>query len=195
MNLRGVLRFFALVGVYLVVAIPFKSMNVIPGFTDIRPVMALGPIYAVFFGPVGCLASAFGNLAADAFDDAIRWTSIAGFASNFLGPLLVWFFWTRVSRTPFSLRTPRDLLRQCLVLVAMALLETAIVAPAVALVYPDVHATLFARAVFGNTAAFPIVLGIPLSILLQEEFGFRPCGPRNQPTPTPSPPCQNRQSS
>ena len=116
MSRRDLLRFAALVAVYLVVALPFKAMNLIPGFTDIRPVMALGPVYAVFFGPLGCLASGVGNLLADAADDAIRWTSIAGFASNVLGPLLVWWFWTRVSRTPFSLRTARDMLRQCLLL-------------------------------------------------------------------------------
>lgn len=177
MTRRALLRLAGLVAVYLVVALPFKAMNVIPGFTDIRPVQAIGPLYGVFFGPLGCLACACGNLVADIADDALRWTSIAGFASNFLGPLFVWWFWTRVSRTPFSLRSPRDLLRHTLVLVASALIETAIVAPAVALVYPEVDIALFARAVFGNTASFPIVLGIPLSILLQEEFGFAPYGP------------------
>ena len=183
MSRRDLLRFAALVAVYLVVALPFKAMNLIPGFTDVRPVMALGPVYAVFFGPAGCLACGVGNLFADAADDAIRWTSIAGFASNVLGPLLVWWFWTRVSRTPFSLRTPRDLLRHSLLLVAMSALETAIVAPAVALVYPEVDAVFLAWAVFGNTAGFPILLGIPLSILLQEEFGFAPAG---APAGTPS---------
>lgn len=173
MTMRTFLRFVGLVAVYLVVAVPFKAMNLIPGFTDVRPVMALGPVYAVFFGPVGCLASGVGNLIADAVDDAIRWTSIAGFASNFLGPLLVWWFWARFSRTPFSLRTPRDLLRHCLVLVVMAALEAAIVVPAVALVYPEIDTVFLAKAVFGNTAGFPIVFGIPLAILLQEEFGFK----------------------
>ncbi len=177
MTMRSLRRFVGLLAVYLVVAIPFKAMNLIPGFTDIRPVQALGPIYGVFFGPLGCLASACGNLAGDAIDDALRWTSIAGFAANFLGPLLVWLFWTRISRTPFSLRTGRDLLRHCLVLVAMAALEDAIIAPAVALVYPDVDVAFFAAAVFGNTAGFPILLGIPLSILLQEEMGLEPAGP------------------
>ena len=60
----------------------------------------------------------------------------------------------------------------------MSALETAIVAPAVALVYPDVDATFLAWAVFGNTAGFPIVLGIPLAILMQEEFGLVPHDPR-----------------
>ena len=98
--------------------------------------------------------------------------------SNLLGPLLVWLFWTRVSRTPFSLRSPRDILRHSLLLVAMSALETAIVAPAVALVYPEVDAELLAWTVFGNTAGFPIVLGIPLAMVLQEEFGFVPSDPR-----------------
>ena len=186
MTRRALLRLAGLVAVYLVVALPFKAMNVIPGFTDIRPVMALGPIYGVFFGPLGCLASACGNLVADAADDALRWTSIAGFASNLLGPLLVWLFWTRVSRTPFSLRSPRDLLRHSLVLVAMSAVETAIVAPAVALVYPEVDAALLAWTVFGNTGGFPIVLGIPLSILLQEEFGFLPSDRRLAAPPRPT---------
>ena len=176
MKRRPLLRFAGLLAAYLIVAVPFKAMNLIPGFTDVRPVMALGPVYGIFFGPVGCLACGFGNLLADAVDHAIRWTSIAGFASNALGPLLVWWFWTRVSRTPFSLRTPRDLLRHCLLLVAMGAFETAIVAPAVAIVYPEVDSVFLAWAVFGNTAGFPIFLGIPLSILLQEEFGFEPCG-------------------
>ena len=121
---------------------------------------------------------------------ASRGTSIAGFASNVLGPLFVWWFWTRVSRTPFSLRTPRDLLRQCLLLVVMAAFETAIVVPAVELVYPEVDAVFLALAVFGNTAGFPIVLGIPLAILLQEEFGFEPAG-RLKAAPFPS--CPFRQ--
>ena len=178
MSRRDVLRFLALLASYVVVAVPFKAMNLIPGFTDIRPVMALGPVYGIFFGPLGCLACGFGNLLADAVDDAIRWTSIAGFASNFLGPLFVWWFWTRRSRTPFSLRTPRDLLRHGLLLVAMGGIEMAIVVPAVVMVYPEVDARFFAWAVFGNTAGFPIVLGIPFSILLQEEFGFLPAGRR-----------------
>ena len=178
MTMRNLCRFAGLLAVYLIVAIPFKVMNLIPGFTDVRPVQALGPIYGIFFGPLGCLACACGNLVADAIDGALRWTSIAGFASNFIGPLLVWLYWTRVSRTPFSLRTARDLLIYILVIVVMAAVEDAIVAPSVALVYPDVDVSFFAWVVFGNTVGFPIILGIPLAILLQEEMGLKPKDPR-----------------
>ena len=178
MKRSRILCFADLLAVYLVVAIPFKAMNLIPGFTDIRPVQALGPVYGIFFGPLGCLASAVGNLAADLVDDELRWSSIAGFAANFLGPWLVWLFWTRLSRKPFSLRTPRELLAYVLAILAMAAVEDAIIAPAVALVYPDVNLRFFVAAVFANTAGFPIVLGIPLSIMLQEEIGLQPADRR-----------------
>ena len=45
-------------------------------------------------------------------------------------------------------------------------------------VYPEVDAAFFTRVVFGNTAVFPIVFGMPLTILMQEEFGFVPCDRR-----------------
>lgn len=182
MNRRAaaVLRFSALVGIYLVVAVPFRAMALITGFTDVRPVTALAPVYAVFYGPLGCLAVGIGNLATDAVSGYLRWTSIAGCLGNFLGPLAVWFFWTRLSRAPFALRTCRDLFRHVLAVTAMALVETVVIAPAVAIVYPDVDAAYFALTVFLNTTAFPVVLGIPLAILLQEELGFAPLPPRRQ---------------
>ncbi|MBQ1303259.1 MAG: hypothetical protein IIY29_07970 [Firmicutes bacterium] len=43
-----------------------------------------------------------------------------------------------------------------------------------ALIYPEVDAGLFALSVIVNNTAFPIVFGIPIMILLQEELGFRP---------------------
>ena len=40
--------------------------------------------------------------------------------------------------------------------------------------YPEVSAKLFACIVLGNSTVFPIALGIPLAIILQEELGFSP---------------------
>lgn len=174
MKQRPLLRFGALVAVYLVVSLPFKAMSLVPGFTDVRPVTALEPVYGVFFGPAGSLAFAVGNLIADIADDALRWSCIAGFAANFLAPLLSWWFWTHFSRTPFSLRSARDLLRQTLVLVVSGAMQSAIITPAVALVYPEVDIAFFGWSVLANSTAFPIFFGIPLAILLHEELGFRP---------------------
>ena len=172
---RSVLKFILLVFIYLVFAIPFRSMNLIPGFTDVRPVTTVGAIYAIFIGPLGCMASACGNLIADIIDNALHWSCFAGFAANFLGPCLIWYLWRKYGKLPFALRTMRELLFHSAVIIISALLETAIISPAVSTAYPEVNILFFSLTVFCNTAIFPIVIGIPVAILLQEELGFAPC--------------------
>ena len=55
----------------------------------------------------------------------------------------------------------------CLICVTMC-------SPAVAYAYPDVNAKMFACIVLGNSTIFPIVFGIPMAIILQEELGYSP---------------------
>ena len=173
-GLRTAGLFFALVLVYLILAVPFRVMVVIPGFTEIRPVQLLKPVYGIFFGIPGCLAFAVGNLIGDLLSDSLKWSSIAGFAANFVGPFVFWLFWRRFSKMPFFLRTGKDLLKLLAVTVVSAALEALLITPTVMLAYTDVNAVLFAETVFLNGTVFPLLLGIPLMILMQEEFGFQP---------------------
>lgn len=173
-GLKTCLTFLALVVVYLVMFIPFKVMVVIPGFTEIRPVLLLKPVFGIFFGVPGCLAFAVGNFIGDLIGDSLKWSSIAGFAANFAGPFVFWLFWSRLSRTPFSLRDGKALLKQLAVTVVSAVLEALMITPMVMLAYSDVDGLLFALTVFLNGTVFPLLLGVPLMILMQEEFGFRP---------------------
>ena len=167
-------HFLLLLFVYLVFALPFKAMTLIPGFSDVRPVNALFPIYGIFFGPMGCIVFALGNLIGDIFDDALRWSSLAGFSANFFGPFFTWSIWQTFGRHPFALRTIPDILFHTFVIVFVAIIETAIITPSVAYAYPDVYAKLFALSVFLNTSIFPLVFGIPFAIIMQEELGFKP---------------------
>ncbi|MBR0458548.1 MAG: metallophosphoesterase [Victivallales bacterium] len=173
--IRRISFFFFLVFLFLMVALPFKVMTLIPGFTDVRPVAALGPIYAIFYGPIGCFALACGNVLADIMDDALRWSSFAGFAANFLAPMAIWYGWKHYVKRPFSLRTISDLLFFTVLILFSAALGSAIITPAVAIAYPEVDATLLAWSIFVNNAVFPLVLGVPAMMLMQEEFGFVPC--------------------
>lgn len=167
---KTVLLFF----VYFLIAVPFKVMEIIPGFTDIRPVTMLGPIYAVFFGIPGCIIMAVGNLVMDIISNSLRWSSIAGFVANFAGPFLFYLFWICLSKMPFSLKTGSSILKHIGVIILSAVLETVIITPAVVLIYPVVDARLFALSVLLNDTLFPVVFGIPAMILLQEELGFDP---------------------
>lgn len=173
-SVRFCLIICVLILVYLIIAIPFKVMSVIPGFTDIRPVMLLKPVYGIFFGIPGCIAFAIGNLIGDIISDSLRWSSIAGFAANFLGPFVFYVFWTRISKTPFSLRTGKSILKQLAVIVVSSVIEALIITPAVKLIYPEIDMLLLFITIFLNGAAFPLMLGIPLMILMQEELGFKP---------------------
>ena len=173
--LRGLAQFAVLLLIYIVLAIPFKVLMIIPGFTDVRPVVILQAIFGIFFGGPGALAYAVGNLIGDIASDSLRWSSIAGFVANFLGPYLIHVYAARIRHGEFSLRTRKNLVLFVLVIIVVAIMEAVIITPAVALIYPDVDAVLFAWTVIGNTIGFPLLLGIPIIILMQDELGFRPC--------------------
>jgi energy-coupling factor transport system substrate-specific component len=156
-------------------------MSVIPGFTDIRPVGLLQPVYGIFFGIPGCVAFAVGNLIGDIVSDSLRWSSIAGFAANFMGPFLYYLLLCRLAKEPFSLRGGKSLLKMTAVTAASAIAQAAMITPMVKLVYPEVSGTVFATSVLLNDSVFPLMLGIPLIILMQEELGFRPQANRIRP--------------
>lgn len=171
---KNVLLTSVLLVVFLIVAIPFKVMSVIPGFTDIRPVSLLQPVFGVFFGIPGCMAFAIGNLIGDIVSDSLRWSSIAGFAANFAGPFLFYLFGCIITKEPFSLRSGKSMLKLIAVTAASAITQAVLITPAVVLIYPEVSGWLFAATVTLNGTIFPIALGIPLMILMQEELGFIP---------------------
>ena len=174
---RQAVMFAILLVVYLVIALPFKALSVIPGFTDVRPVYMLQPVYGIFFGIPGCLACAVGNLVGDIASDSLRWSSIAGFVGNFAYPFLMYLFWTKLRKEPFALRRGRTMSLFTATAVACTLVQALIITPAVAFHYPDVDAVLFFLSVLANGSLFPIGFAIPFIILLQEELGFSPLSP------------------
>ena len=162
-----------LVFMYLLVAVPFKVMEVIPGFTDIRPVTLLGPVYALFYGLPGCVIFAVMNLVMDAVSGQLMWSSIAGLIANFTGPFLILLYWKKVASVRPDLRSLGNVFHYSLILILAAVLEAVIITPSVALIYPDVSWPVFFISVVINTAVFPVFFGIPLMILMQEELGFK----------------------
>lgn len=175
---RKTLLFLALLAVYLIIALPFKVLAVIPGFTDIRPVNMLIPAYGIFFGIPGCLAFAFGNVIGDIASGSLRISSIAGFIANFLYPYMLYVIWTKIRKEPFHLRTVPMLLGFTASLIAGSIVSTAIITPTVGYFYQDVNLAVFALSVLANTFLFPFGFAIPFIVLIQEELGFKPLGPR-----------------
>ena len=183
---RRVLLFVMLLIAYLVLALPFKVLALIPGFTDVRPVCMLMPMYGIFFGIPGCIAFAVGNLITDIVSDSLRWSSIAGFVANFVYPYLLYVFWNKIRTKPFYLRTSKDLALFAFTVFVSAAVLTAIITPAVGFYYPEVDLGLFAFSVIVNNTLFPVVLAAPFIILVQEELGFKPLGYRLVAEPRPA---------
>jgi energy-coupling factor transport system substrate-specific component len=69
--------------VYAAVMIPFKIATIIPGFTEIRPAVAIPIVFGLFFGPAGAWGAAMGNLIGDVFGGMLTIISIFGFLGNF----------------------------------------------------------------------------------------------------------------
>ena len=175
---RKTMLFFALLVVYLIIAIPFKVLVIIPGFTDIRPVNILIPVYGIFFGIPGCLAFAFGNLIGDIVSDSLRISSIAGFVANFLYPFMLYLIWTKIRKKPFHLRTWPIIFGMAGSLLAGSIMMTIVITPTVAYFYQEVDIVIFAISVFANTFFYPFCFAIPFIMLIQEELGYKPLGPR-----------------
>ena len=171
---KKALMILALFVIYFIFSIPFKALDIMPGFTDIRPVTVLHPIYGIFFGIPGCAVLGIGNLISDVIGGSLRISSAAGAAANFIGPLLFYVFWSKISKTSFCLRTWKDILKFAGTVIVVAVTEMLIITPFVAYFYPGTDYMRFAVIVLCNTAIFPIALGVPLTVLIQEEFGFRP---------------------
>ncbi|MBR1483115.1 MAG: hypothetical protein IJ598_09145, partial [Ruminococcus sp.] len=64
------------------------------------------------------------------------------------------------------------------VIVISSVTEAVVITPAVKLIYPDIDFLLLAFTIFLNGTVFPLLLGIPLMILMQEELGFKPLTPK-----------------
>jgi energy-coupling factor transport system substrate-specific component len=69
--------------VYAAVMIPFKIATIVPGFTEIRPAVAIPIVFGLFFGPAGAWGAAMGNLIGDIFGGMLTIISVFGFVGNF----------------------------------------------------------------------------------------------------------------
>ena len=118
----------------------------------------------------------------DIASNSLRWSSIAGFVGNFVYPYLMYLFWTKLRKKPFNLRRGRTIGLFVVTIIVCTLVKALMISSAVAFHYPDVDVVLFFASVLLNDALFPIGFAIPFIIMLQEELGFKPLGPKSPTT-------------
>jgi energy-coupling factor transport system substrate-specific component len=98
--------------IYAAVLIPFKPIPLIPGFTELRPALALPPTFSLLFGPAAAWGIAIGNLIGDLMGGTFSPGSAFGFVGNFLLGLVPYALWRRLGPfhrgEPPTMRVPRQ---------------------------------------------------------------------------------------
>ncbi|HWR98376.1 MAG TPA: QueT transporter family protein [Candidatus Methanoperedens sp.] len=94
-NTRMVVLAALTAALYAALLIPFKPIPIIPGFTELRPAVAVPLVFGYLFGPAGAWGSGLGNVIGDFFGGTLSLGSLFGFVGNFLFAL-----------TPYKLLAP-----------------------------------------------------------------------------------------
>lgn len=169
---------FSLSVIFILLAVPFKVMNLLPGFTEIRPVDSLNMLYGLMFGIYGALACALGNLVADILGGTFMISSWAGFASNFIGTYIAYIIWYGIAKKQPHINNIKQVIIFILDSVIVAVIIAIIVALGVWISYDNIEGfTIFAQ-VFLNTVFFSVVLAMPMIIVLNVEYGIKGIVPK-----------------
>ena len=83
-NTRMVVLAALTAALYAALLNPFKPIPIIPGFTELRPAVAVPLVLGYLFGPAGAWGSGLGNVIGDFFGGTFGIGSLFGFFGNFL---------------------------------------------------------------------------------------------------------------
>lgn len=165
-------------GIFVLLAIPFKVMNLVPGFTEIRPVDSLNMLFGLMFGVYGALACAFGNLIADILGGTFMISSWAGFVSNFIGTYAAYVLWYGIAKKRPQINNVKQVMIFIFVSVIVAVIIAVIVAWGVGISYNDIDESSIFIQVFLNTVVFSVVLAMPMIIVLNVSYGIKGIVPK-----------------
>lgn len=155
--------------IFIGMAIPFKVMVLIEGFTEVRPVNAVPVVVGLLFGPIGAWGCAIGNLIADLFGTFSASSSL-GFIGNFIAAYLPYKMW-RLFEKKEELPNVKNSINLCkfIIVSAIAAFATAvIIAYGIYLIFGPWIPQLF-WIVICNDFGFSIIIGLPIFIVLTSE--------------------------
>lgn len=97
-DVRMVVLTATVAAVFAAVLIPFKAVQILPGFVSIRPAEGLTVPFGLLFGPAGAWGLAIGNLIGDIFGGTLNPGSAFGFVANFCHGFLAYKLWGNLGR-------------------------------------------------------------------------------------------------
>lgn len=172
-SIGGKIIFIAVLSiVFVLVAVPFKVLNIIPGFTEIRPVNCLNMLFGIMFGVYGALGCAIGNLIADILGGTLAISSWAGFVSNFLGTYLAYLLWYAIVNEKPSINNFKQVIAFIFISAFIGIVIAGVVTFGVKLSYDEIDGFFLFMHIFLNTVGFSVILGMPLTIMLDSAYGI-----------------------
>ena len=151
--------------VFIGMAVPFKVMVLVEGFTEVRPVNAVPVVVGLLFGPIGAWGCAIGNVIADLFG-TFSWASILGFIGNFIAAYIPYKLWHILKKGEAPNVKSFKNIGIYILISAVGTLATGIII-ACGL---DVFFGFWSRELFTiiclNDFLFPLLLGLPVLIVL-----------------------------
>jgi energy-coupling factor transport system substrate-specific component len=150
---------------FIGMAIPFKVMVLVEGFTEVRPVNAVPVVAGLIFGPAGAWGCAFGNIISDLFG-TFSYGSIFGFFGNFIAaylPYKLWHLWSKGERP--NVKTYKNIFRY-VILSAISSLAVAILIACSLDIFLNFWSRQILYIILFNNLGFPIFLGLPVFIVL-----------------------------
>jgi len=163
-------RLIVLIGLcgalYVVVLLPFKIAEIIPGITEIRPGAALPIVFSIFFGPAAAWGAAFGNTIGDLLGGTISPATLFGFFGNFVYTFVPY----RVLRNYFSSDEPKFSAKKWAAFFFGLVLACGLCGTIIALGADAIGVAPFALApiIFLNNLIFSVILCPILIPLLQK---------------------------
>jgi energy-coupling factor transport system substrate-specific component len=154
--------------VYAGTAIPFKGIQIVPGFAELRPAGAVPVVFGLLFGPAGAWGSCIGNVIADFFG-TLGIGSLPGAVGNFFFGFVGYKVWGNMgwlsSKADLNIRTKRQVFEYILVAVLSSVTVAFIIAWGLELLKLLPFASIGA-VIMTNNLLFSIAIGPFLLLLL-----------------------------
>ncbi len=154
--------------VYAGTAVPFKGIQIIPGFAELRPAGAIPVVFGLIFGPAGAWGSCIGNLIGDFFG-TLGIGSIPGAIGNFFFGFVGYKVWGNMgwfsSKGNLNIRTRKQVFEYILVAILSSATVAFIIAWGLELLKLLPFASIGA-VIMTNNIIFSIAIGPFLLLLL-----------------------------
>lgn len=154
--------------IFVGMAVPFKVMVLVEGFTEVRPVNAVPVVVGLLLGPAGAWGCAIGNLIADLFGTFSK-ASFLGFWGNFLGAYLPYKMWhaLRQGEKP-NVKSGLNLALYVFISALSSLTVAVFIACGLDVWLKMWFPSIFYIILFNNFG-FPLALGLPVFIVLTSD--------------------------